>query len=55
MGTYGADCKQTCSQHCLNNTCDQYTGVCLHGCSLGYIQPYCTESKIILLKHYKFG
>ena len=51
MGTYGADCRQTCSEHCLNNMCDQYTGVCLYGCSVGYILPYCRESKIILLKH----
>ncbi|XP_060854158.1 tenascin-like isoform X2 [Rhopalosiphum padi] len=43
LGTYGADCKQTCSSNCLDNTCDQYTGVCLHGCSAGYLLPYCRE------------
>ncbi|XP_060872815.1 uncharacterized protein LOC132946770 [Metopolophium dirhodum] len=43
MGTYGADCKQTCSKHCLNNMCDKYTGVCLYGCSVGYMLPYCSE------------
>ncbi|CAI6354595.1 unnamed protein product [Macrosiphum euphorbiae] len=43
MGTYGANCSQTCSEHCLNNLCDQYTGVCLDGCSVGYILPYCRE------------
>ncbi|CAI6359203.1 unnamed protein product [Macrosiphum euphorbiae] len=43
MGTYGAGCKQTCSDHCLNNTCDQYTGACLYGCSVGYILPHCSE------------
>ncbi|XP_060843561.1 uncharacterized protein LOC132923516 isoform X3 [Rhopalosiphum padi] len=43
LGTYGADCKQTCSSNCLDNTCDQYTGVCLHGCSAGYVPPYCRE------------
>eukprot|EP00102_Acyrthosiphon_pisum_P025257 XP_016662467.1 PREDICTED: uncharacterized protein LOC100570133 [Acyrthosiphon pisum] len=43
MGTYGADCSQTCSEYCLNNMCDQYTGVCLNGCSVGYILPYCRE------------
>ncbi|XP_060843558.1 uncharacterized protein LOC132923516 isoform X2 [Rhopalosiphum padi] len=43
LGTYGADCRQTCSSNCLDNTCDQYTGVCLHGCSAGYVLPYCRE------------
>eukprot|EP00102_Acyrthosiphon_pisum_P024417 XP_016661627.1 PREDICTED: uncharacterized protein LOC100163765 [Acyrthosiphon pisum] len=43
MGTYGADCKQTCSDHCINNMCDKYTGVCLDGCSVGYILPNCSE------------
>ncbi|KAL4085361.1 hypothetical protein QTP88_027220 [Uroleucon formosanum] len=43
MGTYGADCKQKCSNHCLDNMCDKYTGVCLYGCSGGYILPYCSE------------
>eukprot|EP00102_Acyrthosiphon_pisum_P009933 XP_003248923.2 PREDICTED: multiple epidermal growth factor-like domains protein 6 [Acyrthosiphon pisum] len=47
MGTYGADCRQNCSEHCLNNMCDRYTGACLYGCSVGYILPYCSESKCI--------
>lgn len=45
-GEYGADCKQTCSPNCHNNTCDQYTGVCSQGCSSpGYLPPFCSESK----------
>ncbi|XP_029345340.1 cell death abnormality protein 1 [Acyrthosiphon pisum] len=43
MGTYGADCKQTCSENCLNDMCDKYTGICLDGCSDGYIPPHCSE------------
>ncbi|XP_016657825.1 uncharacterized protein LOC100161662 isoform X1 [Acyrthosiphon pisum] len=42
-GTYGADCKQTCSSNCHNNKCDQYTGICYHGCSQGYLPPYCLQ------------
>eukprot|EP00102_Acyrthosiphon_pisum_P022812 XP_016660022.1 PREDICTED: lactase-phlorizin hydrolase [Acyrthosiphon pisum] len=44
MGTYGADCKQFCSKNCLNDMCDKYTGICLDGCSDGYIPPHCSES-----------
>ncbi|KAE9526207.1 hypothetical protein AGLY_013838 [Aphis glycines] len=43
LGTYGANCRETCSRNCLNNICDQYTGVCLSGCSAGYVPPYCRE------------
>lgn len=43
-GRYGANCNEICSFHC-QNTCDQYTGVCLNGCSPGYKMPYCRESK----------
>lgn len=46
LGNYGADCKQTCSSGCYNNTCDLYTGVCSEGCLPGYIPPYCKNSKI---------
>jgi len=49
LGTYGADCKQTCSSNCLDNACDQYTGVCLRGCSAGYVLPYCREKYPFLI------
>lgn len=56
FGTYGANCSQSCSNNCLNNMCDQYTGICLHGCSDGYVLPYCRESKIQnFVKNQKFG
>ncbi|XP_060850877.1 uncharacterized protein LOC132929506 isoform X2 [Rhopalosiphum padi] len=42
-GKYGASCKQKCSSNCRNNTCDQYTGICKHGCSQGYLPPYCLQ------------
>jgi len=45
-GKYGNDCKQNCSSNCLDNECDQYTGICTRGCSPGFVLPLCQESKI---------
>lgn len=48
-GTYGVDCKQTCSSKCNLGTCDIYTGHCTEGCKKNYISPKCEESKTILI------
>lgn len=34
--TYGINCSQTCSPHCLNDTCDFRDGFCMYGCAAGY-------------------
>lgn len=43
-GNYGANCEQKCSSKCNEYKCDQYTGICLQGCSPGYVAPNCAES-----------
>ena len=46
-GTYGPNCNQNCSKHCVNSICDKFseTAVCLNGCQPGYTRENCTEGK----------
>lgn len=46
-GTYGYDCVNNCSGHCLNNSpCNKQTGHCDGGCNPGYTYKDCNKSKI---------
>ncbi|KAJ9586729.1 hypothetical protein L9F63_019667, partial [Diploptera punctata] len=42
-GKYGAGCRQKCG-HCIDYTCDPYSGHCVTGCQEGYYPPYCQKS-----------
>ncbi|XP_065930258.1 uncharacterized protein [Magallana gigas] len=43
-GTYGYNCVNNCSGHCLNNSpCNKQTGHCDGGCIPGYTDPYCSK------------
>lgn len=45
-GTYGFDCVNNCSGHCLNNSsCEKHNGQCKNGCNPGYTNLLCTERK----------
>lgn len=44
LGTFGYDCMNNCSDHCLNNSpCNKETGHCDGGCNLGYTNGDCNE------------
>lgn len=47
-GTFGYDCVNNCSDHCLNNSpCNKQTGHCDGGCNPGYTNRDCTEGKFM--------
>lgn len=41
--SYGENCKHPCSQHCINQTCDRFTGKCLSWCHEGFYGEKCTQ------------
>lgn len=44
-GTFGDDCINNCSAHCLNNSlCNKQTGHCERGCKPGYTNDDCKKS-----------
>lgn len=44
IGTFGYDCMNNCSGHCLNNSsCNKETGHCDGGCNLGYTNGDCNK------------
>ncbi|KAK3779065.1 hypothetical protein RRG08_053488 [Elysia crispata] len=47
-GTYGIDCRKTCSPHCAgpDNACHSTLGTCDKGCDPGYRPPRCTSECI---------
>lgn len=45
LGSFGADCNETCG-HCRNlNQCSNVDGKCLTGCKAGYEGEICRKSK----------
>ncbi|XP_061196040.1 uncharacterized protein LOC133204332 [Saccostrea echinata] len=43
-GTFGTDCKNNCSGHCLNDfICNRTTGQCDYGCKPGYKGELCNN------------
>lgn len=45
-GTYGYDCINNCSGHCLNDfPCNKKTGHCDGGCNPGYTNNYCSKGE----------
>lgn len=45
-GTYGYDCLNNCSGHCLNDThCNKQTGHCDGGCKPGYTNDDCNKGE----------
>lgn len=47
-GTYGYNCVNKCSGHCLNDSsCNKQTGQCDGGCKPGYKDADCRKSKYI--------
>lgn len=45
-GTYGYNCVNNCSRHCLNDyLCDKQTGHCDGGCDPGYTNSDCNKGK----------
>lgn len=53
--SYGENCKHPCSQHCINQTCDRFTGKCSSWCHEGFYGEKCTQGDFIyvVLKLYK--
>lgn len=46
-GTYGYNCVNSCSGHCLNDfACNKQTGHCDGGCDPGYTNSGCNKGKI---------
>uniref|UniRef100_K1R1W2 Multiple epidermal growth factor-like domains 10 n=1 Tax=Magallana gigas TaxID=29159 RepID=K1R1W2_MAGGI len=44
-GTYGYNCVNNCSGHCLNGShCNKHTGYCDEGCSPGYTDSDCSRA-----------
>lgn len=41
--SYGKDCQYPCSQHCINQTCDRFTGKCLSWCQEGFYGEMCNQ------------
>nr|XP_022312536.1 multiple epidermal growth factor-like domains protein 10 [Crassostrea virginica] len=41
--SYGEDCQYGCSRHCVNQTCDRFTGSCVNGCEVGYHGNRCDQ------------
>lgn len=43
-GTYGYNCTNNCSGHCMNGSpCNKTTGYCDKGCKPGYINADCAR------------
>lgn len=54
-GTYGYNCANNCSFHCLHDyMCDKQTGHCHGGCDPGYTNSGCKKGKTIDHKHVHF-
>lgn len=54
-GTYGYNCANSCSFHCLQDyMCDKQTGHCHGGCVPGYTNSDCKKGKTIDHKHVHF-
>ena len=47
--TYGPECSQSCSDHCINRDCDHRNGKCRTRCEIGYQGDKCDESKVELV------
>lgn len=48
LGSFGADCNETCG-HCRDlNQCSNVDGRCLTGCEAGYEGELCKKSKLYL-------
>ncbi|XP_050443699.1 angiopoietin-1 receptor-like [Adelges cooleyi] len=48
QGTYGRDCKKSCSENCLS--CDIHNGNCAGNCKKNFVPPDCTEKYPWLIK-----
>lgn len=48
--TYGYNCVNNCSGHCLNNyPCNKQTGHCDGGCDPGYKNDDCNDGEINMI------
>lgn len=46
-GTYGYNCVNNCSGHCLNDSpCNKQTGHCDWGCKPGYTNSKCSKGNL---------
>lgn len=41
VDSYGEDCRNPCSKHCINGACDRFNGSCVSGCVNGFIGDKC--------------
>lgn len=48
--SYGENCQNPCSQHCLNQTCDRFNGKCLFWCEEGFYGEKCDKGRIFFFK-----
>lgn len=47
--SYGENCKHPCSQHCINQTCDRFTGKCSSWCHEGFYGEKCTKGEMLIV------
>ena len=43
MKSYGEDCRYPCNEHCVNQTCNRFHGICQFGCESGYHGQKCEQ------------
>lgn len=48
--SYGENCRNSCSSHCYNQTCERFNGQCLLGCNDGFYGEQCERGKVNTLK-----
>lgn len=46
--SYNEDCQFGSSKHCVNQTCDRFTGKCLSECDVGYHGNRCDQGLRLL-------
>lgn len=41
--SYGKNCRNACSMHCVNETCNIFNGSCVYGCEEGFSGDRCDK------------
>lgn len=44
--SYGENCRNPCSPHCYNQTCEKFKGQCLFGCNDGFYGEKCERGNV---------
>uniref|UniRef100_A0A8W8NS56 EGF-like domain-containing protein n=1 Tax=Magallana gigas TaxID=29159 RepID=A0A8W8NS56_MAGGI len=46
--SYGENCRNPCSSHCYNQSCDKFNGRCLYCCTDGFYGEMCDKAPVML-------